>query len=88
VVLGPDEICGELGLIREVRSRPRVACDLSGLSREILAALADAPASRDELARRLGRVPAEFALELVELELANRISEDRDGRLQIVSRLE
>jgi predicted Rossmann fold nucleotide-binding protein DprA/Smf involved in DNA uptake len=75
-------------LIREVRSRPRVACDLSGLSREILAALADAPASRDELARRLGRVPAEFALELVELELANRISEDRDGRLKIVSRLE
>jgi DNA processing protein len=88
VVLGPDEICSELGLIRESRARPRVACDLSGLSREILSALADAPASRDELARRLGREPAEFALEVVELELANRIREDRDGRLQIVSRLE
>ena len=87
VVLGPDEICGELGLIREPRSRPRITCDLSGLSREILSALADAPASRDELARRLGREPAEFALELIELELANRIAEDRDGRLQIVSRL-
>ncbi|MCH8083596.1 MAG: hypothetical protein IH885_05115, partial [Myxococcales bacterium] len=47
-----------------------------------------APASRDELARRLGREPAEFALELVELELSNRIDEDRDGRLKIVSRLE
>jgi DNA processing protein len=87
VVLGADEICGELGLIREPRSRPRITCDLSGLSREILSALADAPASRDELARRLGRGPAEFALELIELELANRIAEDRDGRLQIVSRL-
>ena len=87
VVLGPDDVCSELGLVREARARPRVTkCDLSGLSREILAALADAPASRDELARRLGREPAEFALELLELELANRIAEDRDGRLQIVAR--
>ena len=88
VVLGPDEICSELGLTREPRSRTRVDCDLSGISREILTELADAPASRDELARRLGREPAEFALELVELELSNRIDEDRDGRLKIVSRLE
>ncbi len=88
LALGPDEICSELGWIRESRSRPRVACDLSGLSAEILSALADAPASRDELARRLGRESAELALELVELELANRIGEDRDGRLKIVSRLE
>ncbi len=88
VMLGPAEIFSELGLIREPRSRPRVACDLSGLSREILTLLADAPASRDELARRLDREPAEFALELVELELSNRIDEDRDGRLKIVSRLE
>ncbi len=87
VMLGPDEICNELGLSRALRSRPRVACDLSGLSREILTELADAPASRDELARRLGREPVAFALELVELELANRIAEDRDGRLQVVSRL-
>ena len=86
VVLGPDEICSELGLIRASRSRPEVACDLSGLCREILSALADAPGSRDELARRLGREPAEIALELVELELANRIAEDRDGRLQIATR--
>jgi len=88
LALGPDEICRELGLIRESRARPRVACDVSGLSREILDALADAPASRDELARRLGREPAELALELVELELANRIGEDRDGRLKIACRFE
>jgi DNA processing protein len=86
VVLGSDEIFSELGLIREPRSHREVACDLSELSREILCALDDAPASRDELARRLGRAPAEFALELVELELANRIGEDRDGRLKIISR--
>ncbi len=88
VALGAAEICSELGLSRAPRSRPRVDCDLSGLSREILRLLADAPASRDELARRLGREPAELALELVELELSNRIDEDRDGRLKIVSRLE
>jgi DNA processing protein len=86
VVLGPDEICSELGLTRESRSRPRDTCDLSESSREILSALADAPASRDELVRKLGREPAELALALVELELANRIAEDRDGRLKIVSR--
>jgi predicted Rossmann fold nucleotide-binding protein DprA/Smf involved in DNA uptake len=86
VALGPDEICSELGLVREPRAHPETACELSGLAREILSALADAPASRDELARRLGREPAEFALELVELEFANRIGEDRDGRLKIASR--
>jgi len=86
VVLGPDQICSELGLTRELRSRPSVSGDLSSVSREILEALADAPGSRDELARRLGREPAALALELVELELANRIEEDRDGRLKIVSR--
>jgi len=87
VVLGPDEICSELGLTREPLARPQLACELSALAVEILGALVDAPASRDELARRLGREPAEFALELVELEFANRIAEDRDGRLKIASRL-
>ena len=86
VALGPDEICSELGLVREPPARPEAACDLSALAREILSALADAPASRDELARRLGREPAELALELVELEFANRIGEDRDGRLKVTSR--
>jgi DNA processing protein len=86
VMLDPDQIFSELGLTRELRSRPSVLCDLSSVSREILEALADAPGSRDELARRLGREPAALALELVELELANRIEEDRDGRLKIVSR--
>ncbi len=86
VALGPDEICSELGLLREPRVRAGTGRKLSGLAAEILSALAEAPASRDELARRLGREPAEFALELVELEFANRIGEDRDGRLKLASR--
>jgi DNA processing protein len=86
VALGPDEICSELGLVREPSARPEVDCALSALACEILGALAEAPASRDELARRLGCEPAEIALELVELEFANRIGEDRDGRLKIATR--
>jgi len=88
VALDAAEICAELGLMREPRARPRVACDLSAACLEILGELADAPASRDELARRLGREPAELALELIELELASRIGEDRDGRLKVVTRLD
>jgi len=86
VVLSADEICSELGLIRESRARPEVDRELSALACEILSALADAPASRDELARRLGCEPSALALELVELEFADRIGEDRDGRLKIAAR--
>jgi predicted Rossmann fold nucleotide-binding protein DprA/Smf involved in DNA uptake len=46
--------------------------------------LADAPASRDELTRRLGRETAQLSIELLELELDGRIEEDRDGRLRVV----
>jgi len=87
VALGADEICSELGLSRAPRPRVEDDCARSDLSREILRSLADAPASRDELAHRLGRAPAELALELVELELADRIGEDRDGRLKITARV-
>jgi DNA processing protein len=86
VALGSDEICHELGLNCVPRPRAEADCARSALSREILSALADAPASRDELARRLDRAPADLALELVELELADRVGEDRDGRLRIVAR--
>ena len=49
---------------------------------EIVRALRHAPASRDELARRLGRAPGRLALELLELELSGRVVEDRDGLLR------
>lgn len=48
----------------------------------LLDALRQAPATRDELARRLERSPESLALELLELELQGRVAEDRDGRLR------
>jgi len=49
--------------------------------REILAALAREPATREELARRLGRAPEQLSLQLLDLELEDRVEVDRDGRL-------
>jgi DNA processing protein len=53
-------------------------------ARAILAALMDAPATRDALCRRLHRSPADLALALLELELEGRVAEDRDGLLRCV----
>ena len=60
------------------------AAHLSPLARTALAALAEGPASRDALGRRLAAPPAVLAPALLELELADRIAEDRDGRLRAV----
>ena len=46
-----------------------------GLAADLLARLADAAASIDELARGLGIAPGEVAAALIELELAGRVSE-------------
>jgi len=46
----------------------------------VLAELSRERATRDELARRLGRRPDQLALDLLELELAGEIVRDRDGR--------
>jgi DNA processing protein len=81
--LGADEILDELGVIRGHRSQQRAAPGPTGPLREILDALADEPASRDELTRRLSREAAQLSVELLELELDGRIAEDRDGRLRI-----
>ena len=48
----------------------------------ILAALRHHPATRDELGRRLALAPGALAVALLELELAGRVAEDRDGRLR------
>jgi DNA processing protein len=55
------------------------------LASAILAALERAPAHRDELARLLSRAPQELALGILDLELAGRIREERDGRFRVVS---
>ena len=54
--------------------------------RRILALLAEGPLTRDALARRLESPGDALALDLLELELAGRVVEDRDGRLRLVSR--
>ncbi|HEX5067176.1 MAG TPA: DNA-processing protein DprA [Myxococcota bacterium] len=48
----------------------------------LLAALQREPATRDGLSRRLGVAPQALAAPLLELELAGRVVEDRDGRLR------
>jgi DNA processing protein len=60
------------------------ARDLAPQARALLAALRGAPATRDELAARLGLAPAALAAPLLELELEGRVAEDRAGRLRIV----
>lgn len=53
----------------------------------VLRVLAAAPATRDELARRLRTSPGDLALPLLELELAGVVAEDRDGRLRSITAL-
>lgn len=59
---------------------------LDPAARALLAALRGAPATRDELAARLGLAPAALAAPLLALELEGRVAEDRAGRLRIVPR--
>jgi DNA processing protein len=65
--------------------QPPAAPPASPRGQQILEALLEEPLSRDELGRRLGRGPSALAVDLLELELAGRIVEDRDGRLRAVT---
>ncbi|MEE8581603.1 MAG: DNA-processing protein DprA [Myxococcota bacterium] len=56
-------------------------------ARALLSSLRGAPATRDELARRLGRRAQDLAPALLELELDGFASEDRDGRWRERARL-
>jgi len=51
----------------------------------LVSALLHQPMTRDELAQRLELAPENLAVELLELELAGAVIEDRDGRLRVVS---
>jgi len=57
----------------------------SKLTRSILAALRDAPMTRDQLAKRLGLSLSALALDLIQLELDGRVAEERDGRLRAIA---
>jgi DNA processing protein len=63
---------------------PHAAPALAPGLRAIVQALQRCPATRDELARSLGRSGASLALELLELELSGLVQIDRDGRLRAV----
>jgi DNA processing protein len=85
VALEPDDLLRPLG--RAARAPATGAPDAGPRDprqREIVDALREAPATRDELAARFGDAPERLALDLLELELAGVVSEDRDGRLRVV----
>jgi len=79
------DVLGELGI--EAPEAPGPAPAPQGrdpLVRAILAALRREPLARDALAARLARSPSELAAPLLELELAGRLREDRDGSLRLL----
>ena len=83
--LDASDVLDALGWSEPVQPRaPARALPPDAAARAILAALREAPASRDELAQRLSLVPAALAPPLLELELAGWLAEDRDGRFRVV----
>jgi len=86
IVLEAADVLAELSIPSPPPpSRPRAPAQPSGAppspsGAALLSALELEPATRDELARRLGSPPEQLALDLVELELAGRVALDRDGR--------
>jgi predicted Rossmann fold nucleotide-binding protein DprA/Smf involved in DNA uptake len=71
---------GESGREDPLRSEGRPELD------RIVMALHTEPATRDELAARLGLRPEQLASELLELEIEGRVAEERDGRLRVQPR--
>jgi DNA processing protein len=85
--LDASDVLEEIAWARRARAPERPAGgrpDDSGPEPALLAELRRAPATRDELVARTGRAPHQLALDLLELELAGRVAEDRDGRLHAV----
>jgi DNA processing protein len=69
---------------RGAPAAPTPPAPVASSLRPVLAALRRAPASRDDLARALGRPVEALAADLLALELDGRIAEDRDGRFRAV----
>lgn len=83
VLLTADDVLQRLGL-PPGSGRPRDGAAAAPGGR-VARTLAAAPATRDELSRLLGEAPEALALELLELEMAGLIAEDRDGTLRVVT---
>lgn len=69
------------GPVPAVAGRASVA---SSLARRVLGILQRSPCTRDELSARLQQPAGPLALALAELELAGRVTRDRDGRLRVL----
>jgi DNA processing protein len=80
LVIEAADVLRDLGIA--AAAAPRAPEPNSGLARALLRVLRRRPLARDELAAALGHPPSALAAALLELELAGRVREDRDGRLR------
>ena len=89
VVLEPADVLLALGLdpgeVSPEATPRRLPDGDHPMRTRVVAALVEGPATRDELALRLGCEPQDLALAIVELELAGCVEVERDGRLQLVA---
>lgn len=86
VLLEVRDVLDAIGFGAELPPPPAPASPAaaSPAARAVLACLAEGPLDRDALARRLRLSPQELAPALLELELAEAVGSDRDGRLRLV----
>jgi len=81
VLLEARDVLERLGVAPAPAAPAAAPGAISEPARRALALLASGPLGRDALAERLAMAEPELALALLELELAGRVVEDRDGRL-------
>lgn len=79
------DVLRELAIeVPETAPPARAPLPADPLLRSILRTLRREPLTRDALAQRIARTPAELAAPLLELELAGRLRQDRDGSLRVL----
>jgi DNA processing protein len=83
LLIESGDVLAKLGLAAPAPERAASA-PAGKLARALLRALARGGLTRDELPAALGQPPPALAAALLELELAGRVREDRDGRLRVV----
>jgi DNA processing protein len=83
LLIEAGDVLAKLGISAPAPERAAPA-PAGALGRALLRALASRALTRDELPAALGQRPSSLAAALLELELAGRVREDRDGRLRVV----
>ncbi len=84
LLLDAADVLHELGVVRPEPPPSPAQSPAGPLARAILRALRTRALTRDDLAHELARSPSELAAALLELELAGRLREERDGSLRVV----